>query len=245
MRTIWSLEHTAAELKGGETGENSPSFKEDDFYPTINVDNLYEYDSEVAAFTKLLGSKNQATDYLSDRSKYYLARGKNHYYAGSGDHARIILLGHFAPRADFVFGAHTRATFHFVNVAPQWQVFNGGVWNGLEMSVRKYIISTGTDLEIYTGKETWNEIIGFEYLPFSSPLCSQDHGISFHCGIRKTSWFRFISLIQEQRSKPSRFRSFIGSSSLNLNQTEESRSSVSTIPTWPSLTRRITNCVQT
>lgn len=76
MRTLWSLEHAAAELKGYETGENSPSFKEDDFYPGLDVDNLYHYDNQISAFTKLLGSSNLATQYLSDKSRFYLARGK-------------------------------------------------------------------------------------------------------------------------------------------------------------------------
>jgi len=65
---------------------------------------------------------------------------------------KMFYTGHFAPRADQIFGAHTRATFHFINVNPQWQIFNGGVWNNLETAVRDFAIKSGNDMIAYTGK---------------------------------------------------------------------------------------------
>ncbi|PNF16246.1 hypothetical protein B7P43_G14573 [Cryptotermes secundus] len=44
-----------------------------------------------------------------------------------------------------------RATFHFVNVSPQWQTFNGANWNALEMSVRTYADRNKLNLDVNTG----------------------------------------------------------------------------------------------
>jgi DNA/RNA endonuclease G (NUC1) len=59
--------------------------------------------------------------------------------------------GHMTAKADFVYGAHMRATFWFMNVAPQWQTFNGGNWNNMEMSTRSFAGGYDNNLDVYTG----------------------------------------------------------------------------------------------
>jgi DNA/RNA endonuclease G (NUC1) len=54
-------------------------------------------------------------------------------------------------KADFVYGSHMRATFWFLNVAPQWQTFNGGNWNNMEMSTRSFAGGYDNNLDVYTG----------------------------------------------------------------------------------------------
>lgn len=44
----------------------------------------------------------------------------------------FLARGHLAARSDFIYIAHQRATYNFLNVAPQWQSFNGGNWAILE-----------------------------------------------------------------------------------------------------------------
>ncbi|XP_046981170.1 uncharacterized protein LOC124549017 [Schistocerca americana] len=39
-----------------------------------------------------------------------------------------------------------------MNSAPQWQTFNDGNWRTMEENVRSYAASTGTEMEIYTGR---------------------------------------------------------------------------------------------
>lgn len=38
-----------------------------------------------------------------------------------------------------------------MNVAPQWQVFNGGNWYYLESAVRDFVEAKGKPLDLYTG----------------------------------------------------------------------------------------------
>lgn len=74
---------------------------------------------------QILGSSTLGTNYIKDID-YYLARG------------------HLAARADFVYSTHQRATFWYINTAPQWQTFNSGNWKVLEDNLREYgnIINT-------------------------------------------------------------------------------------------------------
>lgn len=59
--------------------------------------------------------------------------------------------GHLAAKTDFVFAFAERATFHYVNCAPQWTGFNGGNWNTLEVDLRNHVHHKGYDTIIYTG----------------------------------------------------------------------------------------------
>jgi DNA/RNA endonuclease G (NUC1) len=56
-----------------------------------------------------------------------------------------------AANADFIYGSQQRATFWFLNVAPQWQSFNGANWAQLEDSARDYAAGSGNDVIVYTG----------------------------------------------------------------------------------------------
>jgi DNA/RNA endonuclease G (NUC1) len=68
---------------------------------------------------QILGSSTLGANYIKDID-YYLARG------------------HLAARSDFVYSTHQRATFWFINTAPQWQTFNSGNWKVLEDNLREY-----------------------------------------------------------------------------------------------------------
>jgi len=105
-------------ISGAQIGEQRPTFVEGSFYPSIKVNSKYVKEGQKATFAQILGSQELAEKYIGE-GDYYLARG------------------HLAARADFVFSSHQRATFWYVNVAPQWQTFNGGNWNTLEDNVRK------------------------------------------------------------------------------------------------------------
>ncbi|CAB3365389.1 Hypothetical predicted protein [Cloeon dipterum] len=120
-------------IGGAQSGEQRPQFVEGPFYPNLNVNSKYVKEGQRATLAHILGSEELANKYIGE-GDYYLARG------------------HLAARADFVYSSHQRATFWYVNVAPQWQTFNGGNWNTLEDNVRKFASrSGGHELVVYTG----------------------------------------------------------------------------------------------
>ncbi|XP_045517421.1 uncharacterized protein LOC123709871 [Pieris brassicae] len=65
--------------------------------------------------------------------------------------SQLLSRGHLAAKTDFVFAFTERATFHYVNCAPQWTGFNGGNWNTLEVDLRNHIHAAGYETIIYTG----------------------------------------------------------------------------------------------
>ena len=120
-------------IAGFQSGYPTPSFVQDSFYPWISVDNLYTQNTQRQTISGLLGSTQLGDQCIVPGTDYYLSRG------------------HLSARADFVYGSQQRATFHFVNVSPQWQTFNGGNWEKLESSVRAYADKKKLDLVVYTG----------------------------------------------------------------------------------------------
>jgi len=65
--------------------------------------------------------------------------------------AVYLARGHLSAKTDFVFGAAQQASFFFVNAAPQWQTFNGGNWERIEDSVRKFVADENITADCYTG----------------------------------------------------------------------------------------------
>lgn len=107
-----------------------PSFKPGDFYAGKDVDKLYTQVQQNITISEILGM---------DASPYF--NGSNIYLA----------RGHMAAKVDFIFGSPQRATFFFVNAAPQWQVFNAGNWERVEDGVRKYVADQSLTADCYTG----------------------------------------------------------------------------------------------
>lgn len=62
---------------------------------------------------------------------------------------------------DFISANEQRATFLFINVAPQWQTFNARNWYAVEMSTRRLAADRGITLDVWTGSygvtHLWNE----------------------------------------------------------------------------------------
>ena len=89
-----------------DTGNNRPSF--DPEYFDFDVDYYYKMTTQRETVAELVGSQDLAEKYIGDQSsQLFLSRG------------------HLAPNADFIFYSWQDSTFFFINVAPQWQSFNG------------------------------------------------------------------------------------------------------------------------
>ncbi|CAG4976039.1 unnamed protein product [Colias eurytheme] len=112
-----------------QTRVERPYFHDNDNYRNIPVDSLFSQIGQRAAVAKLVGP-------LVDT---YLNKNE------------ILSRGHLAAKTDFVFAFTERATFHYVNCAPQWGGFNGGNWNTLEVDLRNHVHQVGYNTVIYTG----------------------------------------------------------------------------------------------
>ncbi|XP_067613054.1 uncharacterized protein [Eurosta solidaginis] len=114
-----------------ETGVERLTFGTGDLFNGKKVDNLYKTARQIATINADLGG---------DADKYFQAN-KNIF----------LSRGHMAAKADFTYANQQRATFLFVNIAPQWQVFNAGNWAKVEDGVRAKVTKAGWYVDCYTG----------------------------------------------------------------------------------------------
>ncbi|XP_068627806.1 uncharacterized protein [Battus philenor] len=113
-----------------QTGVDRPSWMAGSFFPGVNVNNRYTQAQQKTTIAGYVGS-NLANKYITNTQ--FLARG------------------HLAAKSDYVYATGQRATFYFINCAPQWQPFNAGNWNRLEINLRNRIARAGYNTVIYTG----------------------------------------------------------------------------------------------
>ncbi|KAH8270532.1 hypothetical protein KR018_011219 [Drosophila ironensis] len=114
-------------------GVARPSFVELDFYGGRDVNTKYTQVQQNITISGILGL--DATPYFNFTED------------------RILARGHMIAKTDQIFAAPQRSTFLFINVAPQWQTFNGGNWESVETSVRKFVADRNITVDCYTG--TW------------------------------------------------------------------------------------------
>nr|CAD7402363.1 unnamed protein product [Timema cristinae] len=146
---IYTKFDLVANIGGLQTGFPRPSWVEGGFYPNLTPNTQYGRNQQIATFSTILGSTDLSAQYVSSTSDYYLSRG------------------HLIAKADYVYGSQQRATFYYMNSAPQWQTFNGGNWNTLEDNVRRV---PNTDSEAYPHASHPYSSIGCTKLLYSSSL---------------------------------------------------------------------------
>nr|AKB95586.1 DNA/RNA non-specific endonuclease [Chilo suppressalis] len=112
-----------------QTRVDRPFFLDDGNYRDIPVTSLFSPWNQKAAVAKLVGPMIET----------YITK------------IELLSRGHLAAKTDFVFAFTERASFHYVNCAPQWYGFNGGNWNTLEVDLRDHVHAAGYDTVIYTG----------------------------------------------------------------------------------------------
>lgn len=112
-----------------QTKVDRPFFIDDGNYGSVPVNSLFSPKGQRNAVAQLVGS--MIDTYITEY--------------------QLLSRGHLAAKTDFVFAFGERATFHYVNCAPQWTGFNGGNWNTLEVDLRNHIHVAGYDTIIYTG----------------------------------------------------------------------------------------------
>uniref|UniRef100_A0A336MTT0 CSON006568 protein n=1 Tax=Culicoides sonorensis TaxID=179676 RepID=A0A336MTT0_CULSO len=103
------------------------------FFNNTDVDKLYTRNVQRTTIAKILESEKYANFYVQNDTDFFLARG------------------HLAARSDFVFINNQRASFWFMNAAPQWQVFNNGNWRFIEEGIRDFVAEYNLEVDVFTG----------------------------------------------------------------------------------------------
>ncbi|XP_014371101.2 uncharacterized protein LOC106720825 [Papilio machaon] len=112
-----------------QTRVERPFFIDNNVYGYVSVNSLFSPARQKSAVAQLVG----------DRVNSYVNK------------TEFLSRGHLAAKTDFALAFGERATFHYVNCAPQWVGFNGGNWNTLEVDLRNHIHDVGYSTIIYTG----------------------------------------------------------------------------------------------
>merc|ERR1711892_213352 len=132
-RTLWARHTVWDEVSASDHGNNRPVFSSDDLFD-FDVNYYYKMATQKETVAELVGSQELAEKYIQDQStSIFLARG------------------HLAPNGDFIFYSWMDSSFHFINVAPQWQCFNGRNWMYFEGNCRDFAVERKLDLVVYTG----------------------------------------------------------------------------------------------
>ncbi|XP_045541025.1 uncharacterized protein LOC106710516 [Papilio machaon] len=130
LMTVYVRHELTPEAKYHQLGGNRPSFIDTGVFGKIRMSNAYALKNQRARVNDTLGDK---MDQKYITKKQFLTRG------------------HLAPRADFSLRTHQRASFHYINAAPQWMRGNAGDWAALEDALRRRIASRGKKVTVYTG----------------------------------------------------------------------------------------------
>lgn len=120
-----------------------PPFSWHGFYNGKNMNTIYGNTNQLAMFTRILGSAELAAQYIHPTTtEKFLARG------------------HLTAKVDVIYGSQQRGTFWLMNATPQYQAFNGGNWESVESSTRRFF----RDRRILNG-ESYTGTFGIMTLP--------------------------------------------------------------------------------
>ncbi|XP_053605913.1 uncharacterized protein LOC128672645 [Plodia interpunctella] len=125
-----------------QTRVERPYFIDDNnIYRSVGVESLFSPKGQKNGVANLVGSR------------------VNSYFVGD----QLLSRGHLAAKTDFVYAFGERATFHYVNCAPQWTGFNGGNWNTLEVDLRNHVNYANYYTIIYTGTYGVSSLMNDQY----------------------------------------------------------------------------------
>lgn len=131
--TLYSSFMLSKNIGVSQTSPRPPYFIQGPFYDHPNINILYTKKRQRQTINALLCLPEGSQKYIKESGNYFISRG------------------HLSAKSDFIFGYQQNLTFYFVNVAPQWQTFNGGNWAVLEKNCRNFAQRKHLNLIIYTG----------------------------------------------------------------------------------------------
>ncbi|XP_068625942.1 uncharacterized protein [Battus philenor] len=130
LRTLYVRHELSPAVKLHQRGGKKPSFIDTGLFGKNHMSSVYS----------LKNQRNRVNEALGDRmDQHYITK------------KQFLTRGHLAPRADFVLRSQQRASFHYINAAPQWMRGNAGDWAALEDALRRRASISRTALTVYTG----------------------------------------------------------------------------------------------
>ncbi|XP_045781513.1 uncharacterized protein LOC123878361 [Maniola jurtina] len=129
LRTLYVKQQLKPESRFTQPGRR-PSFVEGDVFGKVKMSKAYKIENQKLRLKEILGSG------MEDK---YVTKSQR------------INRGHLAARADFPLRAQQKATFHYINTAPQWMRGNAGDWAALEDAIRRRVHAYGQTVTVYTG----------------------------------------------------------------------------------------------
>jgi len=115
-----------------QKGVVEPNWEQTDFFSNINVNNLYKEVKQDETISAIFGDKNAGKHFIDKPNQFFMSRG------------------HMAAKSDFIYSSHQCSTYHFINIAPQWDSFNEGNWFAVE-DWSKHAAKVHKGLKVYTG----------------------------------------------------------------------------------------------
>lgn len=121
--------------------------------PSFKVDTTRTYrffgGASSSALTKVY-KKTEQKKSMINRLGSNIFEGKE-IIATKGEN--YLAKGHLTPDASMVHDFEQKATYYFINAAPQFQAFNNGNWKHLEAKARGLAAKTGRKLTVYQGTQ--------------------------------------------------------------------------------------------
>ncbi|XP_065082768.1 uncharacterized protein LOC135705127 [Ochlerotatus camptorhynchus] len=118
-------------IDNAQVGNDRPSFKIGGLKVKARLSTVYTQNSQRTRLTELLGSEEQANQYVS----------KSSFFA----------KGHLTPDGDSVLNTWAGVTYYYINVAPEWQIINTGNWLRVENAARKTAAKLNDTVTVFTG----------------------------------------------------------------------------------------------
>ncbi|KAG6460435.1 hypothetical protein O3G_MSEX011975 [Manduca sexta] len=113
-----------------QQSDKSPSFQVNGMFKGLPISRLYTMSEQRKRFKEIFG-KRQGAVYTDNN---------------------VLHKGHLASRADFTLAAELRASYQYINAAPQWDKVNAPRWSNLERALRVYVNQKAKkSVTVYTG----------------------------------------------------------------------------------------------
>jgi len=133
-QSLWSRHVVPKVIDQRNPGGDMPYFSDDGLYDfQLEVYEYYTKNMQRDTIAVLVGSEDLASQYVHETGNIYMSRG------------------HLAPKADFMYTSWQRASYHYINVEAQFQIFNEKNWFYLEDGLREAVVKNGKDYTVYTG----------------------------------------------------------------------------------------------